>query len=90
MACTESGAMPAMDHSQMDHGIMEHDDMVRARAFIATPLPDAHGTHEVPMVHQHGSGEGSGTSRLPHNEAMGHGAMIALGGDADLMLHGYL
>jgi len=36
------------------------------------------------------SGQGSGTSRLPANEAMGHGAMLGLGGDAMLMLHGYV
>ena len=35
-------------------------------------------------------GEGSGTSRLPTNETMNHGAMIGLGGDAMLMLHGYV
>jgi hypothetical protein len=37
-----------------------------------------------------GGGEGSGTSRLPANEAMSHGAMLGLGGDATLMLHGYV
>ena len=36
------------------------------------------------------AGEGSGTSRLPMNETMSHGAMIGLGGDAMLMLHGYV
>ncbi|TMM50464.1 hypothetical protein FEV51_01220 [Qipengyuania marisflavi] len=35
-------------------------------------------------------GEGSGTSRLPANEAMNHGAMLGLGGDANLMLHGFV
>ena len=34
------------------------------------------------------STSGSGTSRLPANEAMNHGAMIGLGGNATLMLHG--
>ncbi|MGZ3248380.1 MAG: hypothetical protein ACXWIW_01475 [Croceibacterium sp.] len=36
------------------------------------------------------SGEGSGTSRLPPNEKMAKGQMIGLGGDAMLMLHGYV
>ena len=36
------------------------------------------------------SGQGSGTSRLPPNETMSHGAMLGLGGDAMLMLHGYV
>jgi hypothetical protein len=35
------------------------------------------------------AGQGSGTSRLPPNETMGHGAMIGLGGDAMLMVHGF-
>jgi hypothetical protein len=36
------------------------------------------------------AGEGSGTSRLPANETMAHGAMIGLGSDASLMLHGFV
>lgn len=36
------------------------------------------------------AGEGSGTSRLPLNEAMNHGAMVGLGGDTMLMLHGFV
>ncbi|MXO73828.1 hypothetical protein GRI40_01140 [Altererythrobacter aerius] len=36
------------------------------------------------------SGEGSGTARVPANETMSHGAMVGLGGDASLMLHGFL
>ncbi|MXO58881.1 hypothetical protein GRI89_04915 [Altererythrobacter salegens] len=35
-------------------------------------------------------GQGSGTSRLPSNESMSHGAMIGVGGDAMLMLHGFV
>lgn len=35
-------------------------------------------------------GEGSGTSRLPANETTRHGAMVELGGDATLMLHGFV
>ncbi|MEC9066421.1 MAG: hypothetical protein VX569_04005 [Pseudomonadota bacterium] len=44
-------------------------------------------------VRYHGpahGGEGSGTSRLPANETMDHGAAIDLGGDASLMLHGFI
>jgi hypothetical protein len=36
------------------------------------------------------SGQGSGTSRVPPNETMAHGAMVGLGGNAMLMLHGYV
>ncbi|WP_207974541.1 hypothetical protein [Parafrankia sp. BMG5.11] len=64
----------AMDHSSMDHSAMDHSGM-------------AHGPAE--MNHDMG-GEGSGTARLPRNETMNHGAMVPLGGDASLMLHGYL
>jgi hypothetical protein len=42
------------------------------------------------MSAMHMSGQGSGTSRLPPNETMGHGAMIGLGGDAMVMLHGFV
>ncbi len=34
--------------------------------------------------------DGSGTSRLPANETMSHGAMLGLGGDAMLMVHGFV
>lgn len=36
------------------------------------------------------TGTGSGTAMLPKNEAMNHGAVVPLGGDATLMLHGYV
>ena len=69
------GDHSAMDHSQMDHGSMDHGAMDQA------------GMDHSTMGH---AGEGSGTARLPANETMSHGAMIGLGGDASLMLHGYL
>ncbi|RXZ66702.1 hypothetical protein ETX26_05590 [Pelagerythrobacter rhizovicinus] len=47
--------------------------------------PDA----DHPGMDHHG-GEGSGTSRLPANEIMRHGAMVDLGSDATLMLHGFV
>jgi hypothetical protein len=59
----------------------------------------AHKSHRMPRdnadmdpvaVTPHGAGEGSGTARLPANEAMSHGAMVGLGGDASLMLHGFV
>ena len=62
-----------MDHGEMDHGEMDHSQMDHAAMDAAA------------MDH---GGAGSGTSRLPANEAMNHGAMIGLGGDATLMLHG--
>lgn len=36
------------------------------------------------------AGEGSGTARLPANETMAHGAMLPLGGEASVMLHGFV
>jgi hypothetical protein len=77
---------PAMVHSKMDHVQMDHTQMDHAQM-------DRGETAHMPKEHGamgHGAGEGSGTARLPMNETMGHGAMIDLGGDASLMLHGYL
>lgn len=65
-----------MDHTKMDHAAMDHG----AAGHDMASMDHAAATH---------SGEGSGTSRLPANEAMNHGAMIGLGGDAALMFHGY-
>ena len=71
-----------------------------AETTAATSSPPGHGSRDggsvdAPMDHagmDHGSmghrGEGSGTSRLPPNEATSHGATFGLGGDAALMLHG--
>lgn len=63
------------DHSQMDHGAMDHAAM-------------DHGVMDHAAASH--AGEGSGTARLPANETMSHGAMIGLGGDATLMLHGFV
>jgi len=63
-----------MDHGAMDHGAMGHGAM-------------DHGAMDHGPAH---GGEGSGTSRLPANETMDHGAAIDLGGDASLMLHGFV
>jgi hypothetical protein len=88
MACTQDGQMPPMDHSKMDHGIVAQGGVPP----MDHPMNHA-GMNHVPMEHAamaHGAGEGSGTARLPMNEAMGHGAMVDLGGDVSFMLHGYL
>lgn len=63
-----------VDHAAMDHAGMDHVAM-------------GHGATDHGAGH---AGEGSGTARLPANETMRHGAMIDLGGDASLMLHGYV
>ena len=65
------------DHSTMDHSQMDHSAMEMGQ--------EDHSGHTMDM-----SGEGSGTARLPPNEKMSHGAMIGLGGDDTLMLHGFL
>jgi hypothetical protein len=68
-----------MDHSTMDHSTMDHSTMDQAAMDHST------------MDHDAGhAGEGSGPARLPANETMAHGAMIPLGGDASLMLHGFV
>jgi hypothetical protein len=79
-----------VDHSQMDHGSMDHGAQDQAEMdhgdMDHSAMGDAdHGAHSMDMA-----GEGSGTSRLPPNETMGHGAMIGLGGDDTLMLHGFV
>jgi hypothetical protein len=81
MACsTDTNAKPPVDNSTIGHSVMAHgamDGMAMEREVLVAD-------------HPHGAGEGSGTSRLPLNEAMAGGAMVGLGGDAMLMLHGYL
>ena len=72
---------PVEEPAPVDHSQMHHPEPAPA-----TP----HDDHVLIADPAHGAGEGSGTSRLPLSEAMGHGAMIGLGGDATLMLHGYL
>lgn len=67
---------PHTDHAAVDRAAMDHAAMDHAA------MDHAAKDHDV-------AGEGSGTSRLPANEAMDHGAMVGLGGDAMLMLHGY-
>lgn len=76
----EASDHPSVDHSQMDHSQMDHSQMNHSQM-----------NHES-MGHAAAghAGEGSGTARLPMNETMSHGAMIGLGGDASLMLHGYV
>jgi len=90
MACS-SPSTPAepVSHETMDHGAMNHP--VAARGAFDGPAMDhdmagmEHAGHTVSAM----AGEGSGTSRLPLNETTSHGAMVGLGGDAMLMLHGY-
>jgi hypothetical protein len=77
----------AMEQPQVDHGAMGHPPMDHSQMDHST-MPMAEGAHSGHTSEM--SGEGSGTSRLPPNETMNHGAMIGLGGDDTLMLHGYL
>lgn len=74
-ALTPTPAPAPVDHSTMDHSNMDHAAMSHE------------GTDHGFISH---AGEGSGTARLPANETMSHGAMIGLGGDANLMLHGFV
>jgi len=67
----------ADEPSPMDHSQMDQSQMDHAAM--------GHSAADMEM-----SGEGSGTARLPQNEAMKHGAMVPLGGDASLMLHGFV
>ena len=72
------------DHSTMDHGTMDHPQMDHG-SMDHSAGDAAHSEHAMTMA-----GEGSGTSRLPANETMSHGAMLGLGGDDTLMLHGFV
>jgi hypothetical protein len=72
---------PPMDHSQMDQKVMAHGAM--------DPNMDMKGM-DMSGDAMAAAGEGSGTSRLPPNERMNHGAMVGLGGDAMLMFHGFV
>lgn len=79
-----------MDHSQVDHSQMNHadsDQHVMAHGAVEHGSMDHAGMDHATMAH---GGEGSGTARLPANETMNHGAMVGLGGDANLMLHGFV
>ncbi len=83
-ATTEQPPM-AMDHAQMDHTQMDMGPDAAMDHATTDHTTMAHGAMGNAMA-----GEGSGTSRLPLNEAMEHGAMVGLGGDASLMLHGFV
>lgn len=72
-------------HDAMDHAAMGHQDAGRSQLDHGAMGHGAAG--HSPGGH---AGEGSGTARLPANETTSHGAMIGLGGDASLMLHGYV
>lgn len=72
----------AMDQAAVDHGAMDHSQMDHST------MPIGQGGHAAHVMGM--SGEGSGTSRLPPAETMKHGAMLGLGGDDTLMLHGHL
>ena len=76
---------PAPEAAPMDRSRMDHSRMGPAKMDHAA-LGHATMNHSA-MGH---AGEGSGTARLPMNETMSHGAMIGLGGDINLMLHGYV
>lgn len=72
-------AAKAAAQSHESHGKHTAADTLQHDAHADRPV-GASGTH---------SGEGSGTARLPARETRRHGAMIGLGGEANLMLHGY-
>ncbi len=77
MDCIPPAKAPHAGHADMDHSAMD-------------PSAMDHGEIGHAAMAQHMAGEGSGTARLPRNEAMRHGALIPLGNDAHLMLHGYV
>jgi hypothetical protein len=71
----------------------QHHEHPSEPAEAPPPAPTMDHSQMDHSVMDHGdlhAGEGSGTSRLPANETMAHGAMIDLGGDASLMLHGFM
>lgn len=73
-------AMPPQSDEAPDLTMEEMDHSMMDHSTMIHP--------QMPAM-DHG-GEGSGTSRLPANEKMGHGAMVSLGGKASLMLHGFV
>ena len=80
-----SGPPPAPRPSPAEGGAMNRAGMDNSQL---TEAEMEHGAMDHSAMGH--AGQGSGTSRLPMNEAMSHGAMIGLGGDAMLMLHGYI
>ena len=83
----------SMDHSQPGHSAMEHDRTDQRQMDHGSMDHAAMGHTAAEPDHAHAmamAGEGSGTSRLPANETTSHGAMVGLGGDASLMLHGFI
>ncbi len=76
---------PPVDHSAMDHPQMDHAQP--AAEPVDHSAMDHAASEQSATAH---AGEGSGTARLPTNETMSHGAMVALGGNASLMLHGFV
>ena len=80
-------AAMAVPSLAQDHDHHEHESLPEA---VGPVQPVDHSQMDHGTVKNGVSSTGSGTSRLPANEAMGHGAMVALGNDASLMLHGYV
>lgn len=88
-APTPAPAQAPVDHSKMDHSQMDHSTMDHAGMNHASIGHE--GMDHAAMGHEGAhAGEGSGTARLPANETMNHGAMVDLGGDTSLMLHGFV
>ena len=89
-------ALPAMGQEHADHLLPPSGDScviaTKGQSGISCVAPEPTMAHDMEGMN-HASGvapsEGSGTARLPANEAMSHGAMVGLGGDAMLMLHGF-
>lgn len=82
-------APAASDHSQMNHAAMGQTATPQ-HADHAQMDHGAMGHESVTHSTSGHGGEGSGTARLPANETMNHGAMVGLGGEANLMLHGFI
>ncbi|MFC4295247.1 hypothetical protein ACFO0A_09275 [Novosphingobium tardum] len=78
----------AMDHSTMDHSKMDHSKMDHSGMESMDSMPGMDHGSDAAMAGMAMGGEGSGTSRLPANEAMDHGLHLPLG-KGSLMLHGF-
>ena len=89
VACNPGNPTTAMDHASMDGATPMQGPVPPMESAVVDHGAMGHGTTDHESM-AHGAGEGSGTSRLPINEVMSHGAMVDLGKDASLMLHGYL
>jgi hypothetical protein len=86
--------LPAFAQDHAGHGMTMPTPAPAEQADSSTqPQDHSRMDHSAMAGDQAGmrmGGEGSGTSLLPANETASHGAMVDLGGDATLMLHGFV